>query len=76
MFALCFEAVFRLKINSGKSEVITVEEVENVEKLAAILGCRIVQLPISYLELPLGARFKSKHIWNIIVERVERKLAW
>lgn len=30
---------------------------------------------MSYLGLSLGARFKSIHIWNSIVERVERRLA-
>jgi mannosylglycoprotein endo-beta-mannosidase len=72
---LCFEAASGLKINLGKSDVIPVGEVTNVEKLAAILECRVAQLPMSYLGLPLGAKFKSKQIWNDILERVERRLA-
>lgn len=46
-----------------------------MEKLAAILGFRVAQLSMSYLELLLGARFKSKHIMNSIAKRVDRKLA-
>ena len=43
--------------------------------MAAILGCKTVQLPINYLGLPLGAKFKSKAIWDPILEKMERKLA-
>lgn len=50
-------------------------EVANVDELAGILGCRVAHMSISYLGLPLGARFKSKHIWNGIIERMEKRLA-
>ena len=30
---------------------------------------------MSYLGLPLGAKFKSKQIWDPILEKMERKLA-
>ncbi|KAB1210543.1 hypothetical protein CJ030_MR6G010839 [Morella rubra] len=71
---LCFEAVFGLKINLAKSELIPIGAVGNVEELAGILGCRVSSLPITY-GLPLGARFKSIHIWDDIIERTERRLA-
>ncbi|XP_022856524.1 uncharacterized protein LOC111377629 [Olea europaea var. sylvestris] len=41
---LCFEAASGLKINLKKSEAITVGEVDNVEELTAILGCRVTEL--------------------------------
>lgn len=72
---LCFEAVSGLRINLGKSEAIPVGEVANVDELADILGCRVAHMPISYLGLPLGARFKCQHIWNGIIERMEKRLA-
>lgn len=59
---LCFEAVLGLKINLTKSETIHIGSVENVQELADILECRVSSLPITYLVLPLGARFKSIHI--------------
>jgi hypothetical protein len=49
--------------------------VHALDSLAAILGCKTVQLPMSYLGLPLGANFKSKSIWNPILEKMERKLS-
>ena len=70
-----FKAISGLKINFNKSEMAPVGNVHDLGCLAAILGCKTVQLPISYLGLPLGAKFKSKSIWDPILEKMERKLA-
>ena len=75
MVLIWFEAVSGLKINLGKSELVLVGAVHNIELLAAVLGCKQGSLPIKYLGLPLGAKFKDKTIWNPILEKVERKLA-
>jgi len=72
---LCFEAVSGLRINLGKSELVPIGEVDDVESLAHILGCRIGSLPMTYLGLPLGASFKSLSIWNGVIEKVQRRLA-
>jgi hypothetical protein len=45
---LCFEAASGLRINLGKSELVPIGEVEDVDNLAHILGCRVVSLPITY----------------------------
>ena len=68
-----FEAVSGLKINLNKSEMVPVGSVPDLEYLAGIIGCKIVQLPMTYLGLPLGANFKSKSIWDPILEKMERK---
>jgi hypothetical protein len=52
-----------------------VGNVPDLDNLATILGCKTVQLPINYLGLPLGAKFKSKMIWDPILEKMERKLS-
>uniref|UniRef100_A0A2N9GDX6 Reverse transcriptase domain-containing protein n=1 Tax=Fagus sylvatica TaxID=28930 RepID=A0A2N9GDX6_FAGSY len=70
-----FEAVSGLKINFNKSEMVPVGSVPNLEDLAGIMGCKIIQLPMTYLGLPLGANFKSKSIWDPILEKIERKLS-
>ena len=72
---LWFEVVSGLKINLGKSEMVPVGEVSNLEDLAHILGCKVASLPMKYLGLPLGAPFKAKSIWNPIIERMEKRLA-
>ncbi len=70
-----FEAISGLRINFNNSEMALVGVVAELENLAAILGCKMVQLPITYLGLPLGVNFKSKSIWDPIIEKMERKLA-
>lgn len=59
---LCFEVVSGLKVNFGKSEMISVGAVDNIDVLAQILGCKASVLPVLYLGLPLGSSFKSKAV--------------
>ena len=75
MVLIWFEAVFGLKVNLGKSKLVAVGAVLNMEILVAVLGCNQGSLPMKYLGLPLGAKFKDKSIWNPILEKMERKLA-
>ena len=70
-----FQAVSGLKINLGKSELVPVGNVPDVEGLAAVLGCKVAELPIIYLGLPLGSSFKDQTIWNGIIEKTEKRLA-
>ena len=64
-----------LKVNVAKSEMVPIGEVNNVNALAEILGCRVGVLPMTYLGMLLGASYKSPYIWNLILEKIERKLA-
>ena len=75
MILIWFEAVSGLKINLGKSELVPVGVVHNIDLLLNVLGCKQGSLPMKYLGLPLGANFKEKTIWNPIMEKMERKLA-
>ena len=63
-----------MHINLAKSELVLVGNVTNVGELVALLGCRQSSLPMTYLGLPLGAKFKDRAIWNFILERMERRL--
>ncbi|GMP31378.1 hypothetical protein CsSME_00005615 [Camellia sinensis var. sinensis] len=72
---LCFEAVSGLRVNLAKSEWIPVGEMATISVLVAIMGCRVATLPVTYLGLPLGASFKSKGVWDRVVDRVQRQLA-
>ena len=47
----------------------------NIDLLLTALGCKQGTLPMKYLGLPLGAKFKDKTIWNPILEKMERRLA-
>nr|XP_023874649.1 uncharacterized protein LOC111987174 [Quercus suber] len=75
MILIWFEVVSGLKINFGKSELVPVGAVHNIELLLIVLGCKQGTLPMKYLGLPLGAKVKDKTIWNPILEKMERRLA-
>ncbi len=64
-----------LHINLGKSEIVPVGMVHGIHDLAQVIGGQITTLPMRYLGLPLGAQYKSKEIWNPILEKMERHLA-
>jgi hypothetical protein len=49
--------------------------VEDVEGLAQLFGFRVASLPMTYLDLPLGASYKATSIWNGVIEKMERRLA-
>ena len=59
----------------GKSEIVPVGEVRNIQSLANILQCKVGNLPMTYLGMPLGTLYKSPSIWNLILERMEKKLS-
>uniref|UniRef100_A0A2N9G078 Reverse transcriptase domain-containing protein n=1 Tax=Fagus sylvatica TaxID=28930 RepID=A0A2N9G078_FAGSY len=69
-----FEVVSGLRVNLQKSEMVLVGDVPNLEDLADVLGCKLSALPMTYLGLPLGAKFNSKQIWNTIIEKMECRL--
>ena len=74
MVLIWFETGTGLKINLGKSKLVPVVMVHNIELLLTVLGCKLGILPTKYLGLPLGAKFKDKTIWNPILETMERQL--
>ena len=71
----CFQAFTGLKVNVGKSEIVPIGEVSNIQSLANILQCRVGSLPMIYLGMPLGSPYKTTAIWNPILERLEKKLS-
>ena len=71
----CFQAFMGSKVNVGKSEIVPVGEVNNLAALASILQCRVGSLPMKYLGMPLGTSFKTASIWNLILEKMEKKLS-
>ena len=52
-----FQAFTGLKVNVGKSEIVLVGEVSNLDVLANILRRRVGSLPMKYLGMPLGTSF-------------------
>ena len=57
-----FKAMSGLKINLNNSEIIPIGPVTNAVELAPELGCKIGSFPMSYLGLPLGAKYKNLEV--------------
>ena len=70
-----FEATSGLRINLAKTELIPIEEVEEIDEMTVELGCRVGSLPTVYLGLPLGAYHKAPSMWDGVEERMRRRLA-
>ena len=70
-----FETFSGLKINLNKSEIISLGRVDNMEELAAELGCGVGSLPNKYLGLPLGAPHRAVGVWDSIEERFRNRLS-
>jgi hypothetical protein len=72
---LCFKVVSGLKVNLAKSKLVPVGNINSVDGLAGILGCKASSLPLKYVDLPLGAFYKAKSIWDDVIEKTKRRLA-
>ena len=64
-----------MKVNVRRSEIVPIGEVNNLDALANILQYRVGSLPMKYLGMPLGTSFKTASIWNLILEKMEKKLS-
>ena len=71
----CFQAFTSLKANVGKSEIVPIGKVNNLDELANILHCRVGSFSMKYLVMLLGTSFKTTSIWNPILEKMEKKLS-
>ena len=75
MVLFFFEAITGLKVNVGKSEIVPIGDVGDLNGLARILCCKVGTLAMRYLGMPLGAHYKDSSIWNPIIEKMEKWLA-
>ncbi|XP_019255184.1 PREDICTED: uncharacterized protein LOC109233777 [Nicotiana attenuata] len=67
-------AISGLHINWNRSFIYPINEVMKIHSLVSTLGGRVGVLPTVYLGMPLGAKSKSKGIWNGVVDKCEKKL--
>ena len=74
MILIWFAAVSGLKINLGKSKIVPVGVVHYIDLFLVVLGCKQGSLPMKYLGLSLGAKFKDKSFWNPILEKMKGRL--
>lgn len=71
-----FERLSGLKINYGKCELIGVQLTDShVVSLENAFGCRAGELPSKYLGLTLYVGSSKKHLWDAVVERIDKRLS-
>ena len=70
-----FKALSGLRINLDKSSLLPMGRVDNAERLATELGCKIGLLPTYYLGMPLGVKHNSLEVWDGVKERFRSRLA-
>ena len=70
-----FEALSRLRNNLDKSELLPIGNIPNADDLADELGCKVSNLPSTYLGLPFGASYKLVIVWDGVEERFKKRLA-
>lgn len=66
--------VSSLCLNLTKSSLIALGEVLNLDQLLANLECRMGHLPSTYMGLPLGASYKQKGVWCLVIDRMRKRL--
>lgn len=71
---LYFHGVSGLKINLQKTELVRVGSNGDGRQFTSMLESKAVSLPIKYLSLPLGAKYKNKATWEPVVKMFERRL--
>lgn len=71
----CFQILSGLKINFSKSGLIVLGKNSMwTSQMASKLGCNLVELPITYLGIPL-ANTNKLATWKPVIEKVRKKLA-
>jgi len=72
---LSFEEFSGLAVNYSKSGFMVFgKEDEWATQLAAQLECKLVQLPITYLGVPLGANMRKVSSWQCVIDKIQDRL--
>ena len=72
---LVFGQVSGLKIHLEKTTISGINtRQELLSSLALVLDCRVSERHLSYLGLPLGGNPKTIGFWDLVVERVSKRL--
>ncbi|KAK3200498.1 hypothetical protein Dsin_023913 [Dipteronia sinensis] len=72
----CYEMASGLCINFHKSCIIKVGKKPSTEiDWVELFRCKMTDLPITYLGLPLDANPNKKNFWNSVIQKIENRLA-
>lgn len=69
----CFEIASGLRVNFLNSSLASVNiERTNLLVLADTLNCKLMEIPLTYLGLPVGANPRKLSTWKPVIERVKK----
>ena len=72
---LSFQAFSGLMVNFHKSGLIVIgKEADWGQQAANLLECKLVQLPMTYLGIPLGANMRKRASWQCIIDKIHKRL--
>lgn len=74
MCLLCIQVVFGLKINLVEPKLVNLGEGREAINLATFTRYKMGNLPMKYLGLPLGAKFKGVSTWEPVVSHAKSHL--
>jgi len=69
-----FQAMLGLRVNLAKISILPLGHLDNIHLFAGVLRCNIDAFTITYLGLPLGAKFKEKTLWDPVIGKFEKRL--
>jgi hypothetical protein len=76
LLLIAFEELSGLKINFHKSEVFCFGEAkDNESRYEQLFGCKKGSFPFKYLGIPMHFRKLNNKNWEMIEERIEKKLS-
>ncbi|XP_026433063.1 uncharacterized protein LOC113330469 [Papaver somniferum] len=70
-----FGEITGLSVNFSKSDVISIGTEHKIDAIAEIMNCKIEILPLKYLGLPVGATARCSAIWEVVIEKLQKKLS-
>jgi hypothetical protein len=72
---VAFENVSGLKINYEKSEMyaLNLSDTE-CASLASVIGCKVAQLPLKYLGVPINNKSLTDIDWQPLLDKIEKRL--
>jgi hypothetical protein len=73
----CFELMSGMRINYDKCEIVPTNpnDVEDLKHFAGIFGCRVGELPIKYLGIPLHYHKLSREDLQPLIDKIIKRIA-
>ena len=72
---LVFGHISGLKVNLDKSNLFGINLDQNhLSRLVELLDCKASDWPIFYLGIPMGGNPKACGFWDLVIERISKRL--